>query len=59
MSHDEVAMKCLAAVKDRLSDTQYRFARTAIARALQDAFDLGFKAAGGSIIGDDNARQKG
>jgi hypothetical protein len=46
---DETARLCLRGVRGGLTDAQYVDALDRIKAAIQDAFDSGFKAAGGSI----------
>jgi hypothetical protein len=49
MNHEEAAIKCLAPIRGALTDEQYRNTLERIAIALQDRFDLGYRAAGGKI----------
>jgi hypothetical protein len=48
--HDTLARQCLRYIRGALTDEQYQEAHGLITAALQDRFDLGFKAAGGSIV---------
>lgn len=47
---DEVVRQCLRGVRGAITDEQYVDAQSRIREAIQNAFDLGWKAAGGSIF---------
>jgi hypothetical protein len=48
----DLAQKCLRPIRACATDEQYQDAVANILSALSDAFDAGFKAAGGSMIPD-------
>lgn len=55
MSHEDMARDLLAgAALDYANPLAIDHLRRAITRALQDSFDLGFRAAGGSVPDDGN-----
>jgi hypothetical protein len=49
---EDVCRQCLRGVRAAITDDQYIDAIGRIMSAIQDAFDLGHKAAGGSIVPD-------
>jgi len=48
-THKMIAMECLRPIRGCATDQQYGEVVDSVTEALQRAFDLGFKAAGGSI----------
>ena len=48
-THEMIARECLRPIRGCATDQQYREVVDSVTEALQRAFDLGFKAAGGSI----------
>lgn len=47
--HDRTARACLRPIRGCATDEQYRDVVAQVREALQNAFDLGFKAAGGTV----------
>lgn len=47
---DIVVRQCLRGVRGAITDEQYVDSQKRIREAIQNAFDLGFKAAGGQIF---------
>jgi hypothetical protein len=57
--HDRIARDCLRPIRGCATDEQWRDVVAQVRDALQESFDLGFKAAGGEITPTNSSGDRG